>query len=55
MGLGTGDPNDSSGGPKLQVGLVVSVTATTSESSSTAMNPEDPTSIITIMYRNYMN
>jgi hypothetical protein len=55
MGLGTGDPFDSSGGPKLQVGLVVSVTARTNESSTTAANPEDPTSIVTIMYRNYIN
>ncbi|MDR1315207.1 MAG: hypothetical protein LBQ12_16340 [Deltaproteobacteria bacterium] len=53
MGLGTGDPNDSSSGPRLQVGVVVSVNAKTNE--AVHMGADDPNSIITIMYRNYMN
>ncbi|MDR1041665.1 MAG: hypothetical protein LBR80_16185 [Deltaproteobacteria bacterium] len=59
MGLGTGDPNDSASGPRLQVGVIVSVNAKTTESMST--NPSvtnvtnEPNSIVTIMYRNYMN
>jgi hypothetical protein len=53
MGLGTGDPNDTSGGPKLQVGVVVSVNAKTFE--NVTAGADDPNSIITVMYRNYMN
>jgi hypothetical protein len=56
MGLGTGDPSDSTSGPKLQLGVVVSVTSRTTDSSMpTGSNPEEPNSIVTIMYRNYLN
>jgi hypothetical protein len=56
MGLGTGDPNDSTSGPKLQLGLVVSVSSrTTDPSFTTELNPEEPNSLVTIMYRNYLN
>jgi hypothetical protein len=55
MGLGTADAYDSSGGPKLQMGLVVSVTARTEHPVPTAANQDEPSSIVTIMYRNYIN
>jgi hypothetical protein len=55
-GLGTGDPSDSTSGPKLQLGVVVSVTSRTTDNSlPTGLNPEEPNSIVTIMYRNYLN
>jgi hypothetical protein len=50
MGLGTGDPNDSSNGPKLQIGIIVSVAGIALEGG----NFEEPNSVVTIMYREYM-
>ncbi|MDR1036124.1 MAG: hypothetical protein LBT40_06025 [Deltaproteobacteria bacterium] len=52
MSLSTGDPNDSSGGQKTQVGIVISVNAKTYEAAS--RGADDPNSIITVMYRSYM-
>jgi hypothetical protein len=54
MGIGTGDPNDSASGPKLQVGVVVSVSGKTHQSIA-ATGADDPSSVVTIMYRNYIN
>jgi hypothetical protein len=53
MSLATGDPNDSSGGPRLLVGVIVSVKAETS--MDVAAGADSPNSLVTIMYRNYMN
>ncbi|MDR2354532.1 MAG: hypothetical protein LBF22_15525 [Deltaproteobacteria bacterium] len=52
--LGTGDPSDSSGGSRLQVGVVVSVTGKTILPPSGPLD-EEPNSVVTIMYRNYLD
>jgi hypothetical protein len=55
MGLGTGDPNDSSGAQRLQIGIVVTVMARANDMEFSGPSAEKPTSVVTIMYRNFIN
>jgi hypothetical protein len=51
--LGTGEPHESGDGPSMQVGIIVSVTGRTN--SEIAASTDEPASVVTIMYRNYVD
>jgi hypothetical protein len=51
--LGTGEPHESGDGPSVQVGIIVSVTGRTNTLYSST--GDEPASIVTIMYRNFLN
>ncbi|MDR2339194.1 MAG: pilus assembly PilX N-terminal domain-containing protein [Deltaproteobacteria bacterium] len=50
--LGTGEPHESGDGPSMQVGIVVSVTGRTTTGIN--VTGDEPTSVVTIMYRNFI-
>ncbi|MDR2349378.1 MAG: pilus assembly PilX N-terminal domain-containing protein [Deltaproteobacteria bacterium] len=54
MTLSTGDPNDSGGGPKLRVGLVVTVRGRSTDLSDALPAGSDPSSVVTLLYTYYL-
>ena len=51
--LGTVEPHESGDGPSIQLGIIVLVTGRTN--SGAALGSDEPASVVTIMYRNFMD